>query len=269
MAEKSSLGRVTFCMTVCGEQTEQDCLKAIKSCRNQFVFQEVRNVSPQIKALNQMLTQCETEYLVPLDADMILHEGFAERISKAVDEMDDDSMCHSTLFSLWDTLTDQKIYALKLLRTSIMQENLFSETCTPDVEHYTRLQSQGYHTINLFDESSIGNHVVKGPYFCHQKYRDVYQTMRSHQRVWCNGVAKGESIRECAFNHYHFFINKYKKTQDEDYLSCIAGMVDGITSELEHKSKSLDRPMKPMHEVDKLFLTWYLKNEMNDKMEIS
>ena len=108
---KSSLGRVTFCMTVCGEETEADCLKAIEDYRDQFVFQEVRNVSPQIKALNQMLIQCETEYLVPLDADMILHGGFTERIAKAVIAMDRDPLCHSTLFSLWDTLTDQKIYA--------------------------------------------------------------------------------------------------------------------------------------------------------------
>lgn len=267
---KSSLGRVTFCMTVCGEETEADCLKAIEDYRDQFVFQEVRNVSPQIKALNKMLTQCETEYLIPLDADMILHGGFTERIAEAVETMDYDSMCHSTLFSLWDTLTDQKIYALKLLRTSVMQEHLFAETCTPDVEHYARLKDQGYYAINLFNKSPIGNHVVKGSYFCYHKYRDVYQTMRSHKRVWCDGVAKGQSIRECAFNHYQFFINRYNKTQDKDYLSCIAGMVDGITSELEHKSKSLNRPMKLIPELgDKLFLAWYLRNEMNEKLEIS
>lgn len=267
---KSSLDRVTFCMTVCGEETEVDCLKAIEDYRDQFVFQEVRNVYPQIKALNQMLMQCETEYLIPLDADMILYDGFVERIEQSVEHMDCVTLCHSVLFSLWDTLTDQKIYALKLLRTSMMQEHLFAETCTPDVEHYTRLQEQGYHAENLFHEAPIGKHVVKGPYFCYHKYRDVYQTMRSHKRVWCDGVAKGNSIRECAYNHYQFFINRYNKTQDGDYLSCIAGMIDGITSELEHKSKSLNRPMNLMPELgDKLFLAWYLKNEMNEKLETS
>lgn len=254
-------------MTVCGEETEADCLKAIENYRDQFVFQEVRNVYPQIKALNKMLTQCETEYLVPLDADMILHEGFAERIAEAVKIMDDDPMCHSTLFSLWDVLTDQKIYALKLLRTSVMKENLFAETCTPDVEHYTRLQEGGYHAINLFDEPIIGDHVVKGLYFCYHKYRDVYQTMRSHKRVWCDGVAKGKSIRECSYNHYQFFIDKYKKTQNEDYLSCIAGMVDGIMASLEHKSKSLNMPMRISPELSqKTFLAWYLKNEMTERL---
>jgi hypothetical protein len=256
-------------MTVCGEETEADCLKAIDNYRDQFVFQEVRNVSPQIKALNQMLTQCETEYLIPLDADMILHEGFVERISKAVKVMDGDPMCHSTLFSLWDTLTEQKIYALKLLRTSIMQENLFAETATPDVEHYTRLKESGYHSINLFDEQTIGNHVVKGQHFCYHKYRDVYQTMRSHRRVWCDGVAKGKSIRECAYNHYQFFINKYKQTQDRDYLACISGMTEGITSDLEHKSKDLNEPMMLCSQVSESFLVWYLKNEGNEELEIS
>ena len=47
-------------------------------------------------------------------------------------------------------------------------------------------------------------------------------------------------------------------------------MVDGITSNLEHKSKSLNKPMKLIPELaDKLFLSWYLKNEMTEELEIS
>tara|TARA_Y100000034_G_scaffold42710_2_gene52295 strand:- start:16738 stop:17511 length:774 start_codon:yes stop_codon:yes gene_type:complete len=256
-------------MTVCGELTEADCLKAIENYRDQLVFQEVRDVIPQVKANNQMITQCETDYLIPLDADMILHEGFAERIVSGVKRMDADPKCHTVLHSLWDTLTEQKIYALKLLRTSIMQEHLFAETATPDVEHYTRLQDQGYHSINLFDEPTIGKHVVKGAHFCYHKYRDVYQTMRSHKRVWCDGVAVGQSIRDCAYNHYQFFINKYNDTDDQDYLYCIIGMMDGITSELEHKSKCLDKPIELSPDLaSHYFVEWYLKNEMSEKLEL-
>lgn len=252
---------------VCGELTESDCLNAIKSYEDHFVYQEVRNITPQIKALNQMLIQCDTEFLIPLDADMVLYEGFLERIKKGIDVMDADIKCHSILFPLWDTLTNQKIYALKLLRTSVMKENLFFDSCTPDVEHYTRLQKLGYHAISLFEEQPIGDHIVKGEHFCYHKYRDVYMTMRSHKRIWCDGVAKGRSIRECAYNHYQYFINKYNKTKNKDYIACIAGMVDGITSELEHKSKTLDKPMKLLLEkASKVFLEWYLKNEMTEKI---
>lgn len=261
--------KITVVVATCGEETENECVDAIHSFMDEIEFKIIRNIFPQIKMLNQMVEGTQTDYIMPLDSDIVLYNGFEDRINKSVKDMDNDILCHSTLFSLWDTLTNQKIYALKLLRTSMMQEHLFAETCTPDIEHYTRLQKQGYHAVDLFKEPPIGDHVVKGSYFCYHKYRDVYMTIRSYKRVWCDGVAKGESIRECAYNHYQFFSNKYNKTGNKDYLSCIAGMVDGITDKLEHKSKSLNMPMRLMPELGgKLFLAWYLKNEMTEKLEI-
>ena len=45
---------ITVCLMTCGEETESECLKAIEHWRDKVEFQEVRNVTPQIKALNQM-----------------------------------------------------------------------------------------------------------------------------------------------------------------------------------------------------------------------
>lgn len=245
----------------CGEETEADCLKAIEPFRDQIVFQEVRNTYPQIKALNQMLSQTETEYLIPLDSDTILEPDAYERIIRAIHKYSHDPKWHSILFPLWDTLTEQKILALKILRTVIMKENMFHDGPTPDVEHYHRLTAAGYTCIhNYLQRPPIGRHIVKGPYFCYHKYRDVYMTLRKYGYEWDVGAFKGgQTIEEKSKRHFDYFMYKYLTTDNNDYLYCVAGMVDGLTSELEDKSKSLEkRPYKVHIEgAMQLYLDWY------------
>ena len=178
---------LTFCLITCGEETESECLAAIKPFRDKIVFQEVRNVFPQITALNQMLDQVTTPYLIPLDSDMILDENAYERIRMAIDKFSHDLNWHSLLFKLWDTLTEQEILALKILRTSIVKQYPFVDSPTPDVLHYKELTEAGYTCIDRYlTKSPIGKHVVRGPHFCYNKYRDVYMTLRRYKQAWDN-----------------------------------------------------------------------------------
>lgn len=251
--------RVTFCLMTCGEETEKECLAAIAPFRDQIEFREVRNVTPQIKALNLMLQSADTPYLVPLDSDMVLDADAVERIHRAIDKYSHDPNWHSILFPLWDTLTEQRILALKVLRTDIMRAHPFVDTPTPDVEHFHRLTSAGYSCIqNYLNRPTIGRHIVRGKFFCYHKYRDVYMTLRKHGSPWDQGVFLGGStIYEKSKLHFDYFWYKFITTDDNDYLYCIAGMVDGITSPQEEKSKSLER--RPMRIKKSLAVDEYLK----------
>jgi len=233
---------ITFVLMTCGELTEQKCLESIRPFRDQVEFCEVRNVCPQIKALNQMIESVQTEYFIPLDADMILYDDAWDRISNAWRKHWRNPEWHSILFPLWDTLTERRILALKLMRTSVMKANMFSESATPDVEHYQRLTSQGYVCIHDYlKQKPIGDHVVVGEHFCYHKYRDVYQTYRSHNFEWDSGAFMGgDDLKSRAKAHYDFFFTKWLVTGNDDYLFCIAGMMDGILSPVENKSKSLE-----------------------------
>ena len=134
---------LTVCLMTCGEETEEECLAAIDHWRDKVEFIEVRNITPQIKALNQMLRSAQTEFLIPLDADMILNPDAYDRICRAIDKFRHDANWHSILFRLWDTFTERDILALKILRTQIMKVHLFNESATPDVEHFHRLTAAG------------------------------------------------------------------------------------------------------------------------------
>lgn len=258
---------ITICIMSCGESTLDECRLALKPFEGQVVFQEVKDVTPQIKALNRMIEQTQTEFLIPVDADIILDADAYPRIKQAINKYSYDKNWHSILFNLWDTLTEQQILALKILRTSIAKENLFSDTPTPDVEHYKRLTDKGYTCIHDYlKQRPIGKHVVKGKLFCYNKYKDVYQTYRTHNFEWDSAVFMGGAdIRQKAKAHFDYFMYKWIMTHNEDYLCCIAGMVDGITSPLDNKSKSLEKKefkVKPEFAIDQ-FTYWYIQPMKN------
>lgn len=255
---------LTLVLMTCGEYTEKTCLWAIESFRDKVKFKEVRNVTPQIKALNQMIDSVETDYFIPLDADMILYSDSYARIKNAINKHRHREDWHSILFPLWDTLTQRRILALKILRTKVMKEHPFVESSTPDVEHYKRLTDAGYSCVHDYlKQKPIGNHVVTGHHFCYHKYRDVYQTYRSHDFEWDSGAFMGgHDLCSRAKAHYDFFMTEWIKTDNPDYLSCIAGMMDGILSPLENKSKDLsqEHSIKPDKFVTAIFYDWYMKN---------
>lgn len=252
---------ITIVMATCGEETESECLGAIEHWLDKVELKVIRNVTPQIKMLNQMLIQANTEYLIPLDSDMILNYDAYDRICRAIDKFSHDANWHSILFKLFDTLTEKEILALKILKTQIVKTHIFNETATPDVEHFARLTSLGYKCIDqLLVKNPIGKHVVKGKRFCYSKYRDVYQTLRVYGWEWDVGVFMGgQTILEKSKAHFDYFFKKYIQTNNDDYLWCIAGMTDGLISPLENKSKNLldvNYKFKKQEVLDNYF-AWY------------
>jgi hypothetical protein len=254
----------------CGELSEKQCLEAIRPFRDQIEFFEVRNVYPQIKALNQMVEQVQTEYFVPLDSDIILKPDAFVKIRTVLDKHRHDPNWHSILFPLWDTLTEKKILALKLLRSSIIKQYPFKETATPDVEHYKRLTEAGYTCIHDYlILNPIGDHVVKGKHFCYHRYRDIYQTYKTHGYEWDSAVFMGgNTLLEKARHHFCYFLYKWVVTDDEDYLHCIAGMMDGVTALTQNKSKSLDcKKYLSYYDAIRMFTDWYIKESPNFRSE--
>ena len=256
---------ITLVMLSCGEQSEQDCKKAVDPFKDQFHWFEIKNVFPQVKALNMMIDSVQTEFFVPLDSDMVLYNDGWARIKNAWRRHKNDSSWHSILFPLYDTLTERKILALKLMRTSMMKESLFSDTPTPDVEHYSRLTGKGYSCIHDYlDQRPIGDHRVVGKKFCYAKYRDVYQTYRYHDFEWDSGAFMGgKNIRDKALNHFNYFFGKWAVTGNPDYLHCIAGMMDGILMPLDNKSKTLE---KVEYKIDStyavsIFMDWMMEKD--------
>ena len=153
--------------------------------------------------------------------------------------------------------------ALKIIRSKIAKENLFSETATPDVEHYRRLTTNGFSCIHDYlKQKPIGKHIVRGHHFCYNKYKDVYQTYRSNNFEWDEGVFMGgNDLRTRAKAHFDYFVLRWLTTENIDYLSCIAGLIDGVTSPLSNRSKDLSKKeyLIPNEKAIGKFLDWWMK----------
>ena len=259
---------LTVCLMTCGEETEAECLAATAHWPSDVKFQEARGITPAAKALNQMFAQCQTKYLVPLDADMILNVDAYKRIENALNSVSMDTKWHTILFSLWDTLTEEKIYALKVFNMGAMRYIPYPDDPCPDIQHYKDLAAAGLHSIDLFHEQPIGNHVVRGNFYCYAKYRDLYATARSRPRDALESHFKGgKTIREKAISHYKFFQDKNGREEDRHCLYCIGGMLEGLTSPLTYKSKDLShRNMKfqdhiEFNAIDIAFDEWLEKDK--------
>jgi glycosyltransferase involved in cell wall biosynthesis len=244
----------------CGELTESECIEATQHESARFLWNEVRNIHPASSALNTMIRECKTDYLIPLDADMILYPGFMDRVEKAIEE-EKGMSCpwHSILFPLWDTLTQEKIMALKVFKTYVVRATPYKDDPCPDIQHYQDLKQAGYYAVSRMAEDPIGKHVVRGGFFCYAKYRDLYMVTRTHPNVILESHFKGGNDLITRANcHFKFFWDRYKETGNDDYLYCIAGMVEGLISPLNYKSKNLgNREMKvPISDATKLFYEW-------------
>lgn len=213
-----------------------------------------------------MIDGCETEYLVPLDSDMVLYPGFYDRIASAVKLNENDPKWHSILFPLYDTLTAEKIMALKVFRTPIIKQFRYKNNPCPDISHYKDLTEAGHTTVSMMGEREIGDHVVRGDFFCYAKYRDLYSVLREYpDSVLESHFKGGTDLASRARNHFEFFLDSLGATGNRDYLYCVAGMVEGLTSTLRRGSKDLsDKTMRvPVGDAVVRFKKW--SREMDPK----
>jgi hypothetical protein len=78
--------------------------------------------------------------------------------------------------------------------------------------------------------------------------------------MWDEGVfLGGETTLERAQKHFELFLYKYVIEGNPDGLSCIAGMVDGLTAPVDHKSKTLARRQYNVcnEEAIDRYMDWY------------
>jgi hypothetical protein len=227
---------LTLCLITCGEDTEKECLQAIQHESANFAFEEVRNVRPQAAANNMVMDKVKTKYFIPLDSDIVLYPDFLTRIRKYIESYKNETWYHICI-PLYDTLSERKIMSLKVMRHDVLASNPYKDVRVPDIEHYRRLEAMGYKNINLYNQvEPIGDHVVRGPQRCYFRYKDTYLAYRLY---WGD-----EHARKKSYIDYKFFIEKHGKTDNSDFLYCLAGMTDGLTrSEDMHKSKDMNEQM--------------------------
>jgi hypothetical protein len=157
--------RVTaFILTIGDKENFADCLTHLAAQDCQFRQYTITNIAPAAAALQKMIDECETEYCIQVDEDMVLFPHAIRTLYEAI--MNGPSRAAIWCYPLWDALIGQAIIGIKIYRVAMMREvkyDIASPSCDIDVN--TRLHAAGYEVdckwTNFFDRSvCLGLHGV-------------------------------------------------------------------------------------------------------------
>ena len=234
---------VTLCHISCGEQTRSESKNSVSHWVDYCRAFQIADIFPQSAALKAMVEGVETPYLVPIDGDMILDQNAGERIANAIWNHQFDKSWYNIVFHLRDCLSERNILALKIIRTEYLSENFYSDCSIPDVDFHHRMVNKGLHVVTRYlKQPPIGRHDVRGDKFCYSRYFEIYNKLLQMGEVWDPGIFPlGADPVKNFWSDTKAFVARYMEEESrDDYLWCIAGMIDAFLQQSsQNKSKDL------------------------------
>jgi hypothetical protein len=149
LVSKRDLGAelTVFLLTVGEEINFRECVARINDQTVRFRLEIVDHVAPLSKALQEMLTRCQTRYFVELDEDMLLFPNALEDLYNRIVDLP-----ANTAFvcgGLWDCYMATAIHGVKIYDHHIVSQFPFEDVAGSDWNHYLRLRRAGYQAAIL------------------------------------------------------------------------------------------------------------------------
>jgi GR25 family glycosyltransferase involved in LPS biosynthesis len=174
---------LTVFIISCGENPNyNDCLSALEDQNVIFKIKQIKNVSPMSAAFQKMIDDCDTDYYIQVDEDMILFENTIETIFNSL--VNSDEKISTVAFRLKDTHLDFDLYGIKGYKHDIMKNYSYNlDIISCEVEQIKRLQSDGYQT--LMNLEIVGLHSPKwNEDLIYERYFDLMEKWKSFGYDW-------------------------------------------------------------------------------------
>jgi glycosyltransferase involved in cell wall biosynthesis/lipopolysaccharide biosynthesis glycosyltransferase len=113
--------RTTVFIITIEDPVFERCMEAVRGqTYKNFKIDIVRNFKPFSAAMQEVIDRCDTDYLIPLDEDMILEPNAVRTMEQTIDAAPDDvgMIC----FHLYDQDRRQKIHGVKIFRTKHLKD---------------------------------------------------------------------------------------------------------------------------------------------------
>lgn len=187
MQTKQFLEKVTVFIISAGENPNYvDCLKSIQNQNCDFRLKKIKNVSPMSKAFQNMIDECDTEYYIQVDEDMILNPDAIETIFNSL-KKSDKNVCMVT-YKLKDVHLNFNIYGIKGYKHAIFKRypyNLNIISC--EVDQLNRMKNDGY-TIDASPQV-IGQHSPKWTNeLIYERYFDLMEKWKIYKYDWVEAL---------------------------------------------------------------------------------
>lgn len=160
----------------------KDCVDALKKQTCNFNIIEIVNVAPMSKAFQTMIDECNTEYYIQVDEDMILEDYAVEKIYESLVSSNDN--ISTVAHMLRDYHLDFNIYGIKGYKHTILKNYPYNlEIISCEVEQMQRLQANGYETLMYGDV--VGLHSPKWTNeLIFERYFDLMEKWKVFKYDW-------------------------------------------------------------------------------------
>ena len=160
----------------------EDCVNSLNNQTVKFKTKEIRNIAPMSKAFQKMIDDCETEYYIQVDEDMILHEDTIEKIYDRLLKTEENISI--VAYMLNDVHLDFDIYGIKGYKHTILKRYPYNlEIISCEVEQMSRLKNDGFETL-MYPEV-VGQHSPKWtPSLIYERYFDLMEKWKVFKYNW-------------------------------------------------------------------------------------
>ena len=207
---------LTVFLISCGENPNyQDCLESLQKQSVKFNLKEIKNISPMSKAFQKMIDDCETDFYIQVDEDMILFEDSIEKIYNNLLSSKKNICIISHLLN--DVHLNFDIHGIKGYKHKILKNypyNLNIISC--EMEQIERLKNDGFE-IDMI-ESVLGLHSPKWTNeLIFERYFDLMEKWKKYKYWWMEQVPNK-------------LMNKYKEDPSEINLFALSGALSSISN---------------------------------------
>ena len=183
---------ITAIVLTIGEETTA---RAIDSLRQQTVLPEeiiiIRNVTPFHKALNLGVSKVKTEFLIQVDADMVLDEDCLENLRECMTEN-----VGIAMGQLRDTLMGIES-GIKMFRKKCFEKVQFKDSISPDTDFYREIEKCGWSIRYVLNSRHNG------------RLKELWHTFGEHSPTYTPLFT---------YQRYHLLGRRYRYRRDLDTL---------------------------------------------------
>jgi hypothetical protein len=182
--EKKDLSNeLTVFIISCGfNPNYEECKKSLLEQSVNFKMREIKDVSPMSAAFQKMIDECDTDYYIQVDEDMILYKDSIEIIYDLIKNSDLNISTISHM--LKDVHLDFNLHGIKGYKHKILKNYPYNlEIISCEVEQIKRLQNDGYQTLMV--EKVVGYHSPKWtPDLIYERYFDLMEKWKNFKYNW-------------------------------------------------------------------------------------
>lgn len=164
----------------------EDCLYSLNNQTTNFKLKEIRDIAPMSKAFQKMIDDCDTEYYIQVDEDMILDVDAIEKIYDEIISSEDKVAIVAHM--LIDVHLDFDIYGVKGYKHQILKNYPYNlEIISCEVDQMNRMNADGYDTLMI--GYTIGKHSPKWtPGLIYERYFDLMEKWKKYKYHWMEEI---------------------------------------------------------------------------------